>query len=516
VSVNPARVRLAGDGLALAAGAALALAFAPVGLGLVAPLALATLFVLWSGCGPGRAAWRGWLFGLGLFGAGASWVRESFEFSEVPPAAAVALTALFVAYLAAYPALLGYAQAHGRRAIGRGTRLLLALPAGWVLAEWLRGWLLTGFPWLALGYSQIDTPLAGYAPVLGVYGVSAAVALTAGALVGLLAGPWRSRLGYLGLALAIGGAGWAAGRAEWTSAAGEPRQVAVLQGNVAQQLKWRDEERAATLERYLALTRGHWDADLIVWPETAVPAFAHRVEGFLRALAREAAEHGSGVVLGIPYADPESGRYYNSVLALGDPPALYHKRHLVPFGEFVPLAALLGRVLDLLNAPMSDFSAGPRDQPPLEVAGLRLGVSICYEDAFGEEVIDPLPEATLLVNLSNDAWFGDSIAPHQHLEIARMRALETGRELVRATNTGISALIDWRGRVTARGPQFEVHVLRGTVRPRSGATPYVRVGNAPVVVGALAALALAAAFRPTPARSGSPRSAGTAGSRPAP
>jgi apolipoprotein N-acyltransferase len=267
----------------------------------------------------------------------------------------------------------------------------------------------------------------------------------------------------------------------------------VVQGNVPQHLKWRDEERAATLERYLGLTRAHWDADLVVWPETAVPAFAHRARDFLADLAVEAEAHGATVLLGIPYADLGSGRYYNSVLALGrGEPALYHKRHLVPFGEFVPLSSVLGRVLDLLNAPMSDFSSGPRDQPPLLADGVRVGVSICYEDAFGEEVILALPAATLLVNVSNDGWFGDSIAPHQHLEIARLRARETGRDLVRATNTGISALMDHRGQVRGRSPQFEPHVLRGEVQPRTGTTPYARLGNLPVVAGAIALLALAA------------------------
>jgi len=512
----PIRLALPGllaDGAALAAGAALPLAFAPFGRGPLAPLALAVLFALWMRTAPGRSAWRGWLFGLGVFGVGASWVRESFEFSAVPAAAAVALTALFVAYLAAFPALLGYLQARWAAGVERGLRLWAVLPAGWVIAEWGRGWLLTGFPWLAVGYSQIDTPLAGFAPIAGVYGVSAAVALCAAALVALLEGRWPSRLGYLGILLVIGLAGWAAGRVEWTSPAGEPRRVAIVQGNVAQQMKWRDGEREATLDRYLALTRAHWDAHLVVWPETAVPAFAHRVEGFLRALAAEAQSHGSAVLLGIPYADLESGHYYNSVMALAEESAFYHKRHLVPFGEYVPLAALLGRVLDLLNAPMSDFSAGPRDQPPLTIAALRVGVSICYEDVFGEKVIDQLPQATVLVNVSNDAWFGDSVAPDQHLEIARMRAVETGRPLVRATNTGVSALIDWRGRVSARAPQFEVWVLRGEVRPREGLTPYARGGNGPIVAGALGALLLAAVLTRRRARTGSPHSVGTAGSR---
>ena len=288
------------------------------------------------------------------------------------------------------------------------------------------------------------------------------------------------------------------GHAEWTRPSGPARSVAVVQGNVAQDLKWRDEQRAASMAHHLALTRAHWDADLVVWPETAVPAFAHRVQGFLAELSDEARAHGADVLLGVPFRDAESGRYFNSVMALGSEIGVYHKRHLVPFGEYVPFSPVLGRVLDLLHAPMSDFSAGPAGQPPLPVDGLRVGVSVCYEDAFGEEVIDALPAADLLVNLSNDAWFGDTVAPHQHQQMARMRAVETGRDLVRATNTGVSALIDWQGSVTARVPQFQSVVLRGSVTPRSGTTPYAALGNVPVVLGAgltLLGVAAVGAFR---------------------
>ena len=446
------------------------------------------------------AAWRGWLFGLGLFGVGTSWVRESFTFSEVPPAAALALTVAFVAFMALYPAALGYLQARLGRGLSWRWRALTLLPAAWVLVEWVRGWLFTGFPWLQVGYSQVGAPLGGLAPVLGVYGVGWAVALSAGLLLALVRGgvPVPGRVAAGAALAALWGLGWGLGHAEWTRPSGPARSVAVVQGNVAQDLKWRDEQRAASMAHHLALTRAHWDADLVVWPETAVPAFAHRVQGFLAELSDEARAHGAGVLLGVPFRDAESGRYFNSVMALGSELGVYHKRHLVPFGEYVPFSPVLGRVLDLLNAPMSDFSAGPPGQPPLAVDGLRVGVSVCYEDAFGEEVIEALPAADLLVNLSNDAWFGDTVAPHQHQQKARMRAIETGRDLVRATNTGISALIDWRGSVTGRAPQFQSVVLRGSVTPRSGTTPYAALGNAPVVFGAgiaLLAVGVLGAFR---------------------
>jgi apolipoprotein N-acyltransferase len=481
----------------VAAGGALPLAFAPWSWHLLAVLSLTALFWLWDR-DPVRAGWRGALFGLACFGVGTSWVRESFQFSDVPAPAAIALTALLVAYLALFPAALGYLQARLFPRLASTPRLLLVLPAGWVLGEWLRGWLLTGFPWLLVGSSQTDSPLGGLAPIGGVLAMSWAVALSAAGLVALARGGWLVRGAVTALLVTLWAAGWQGRAVEWTSAAGEPRRVAVVQGNVAQRLKWREEERAATLAHYLALTRAHWHAHLVVWPETAVPAFAHRVQDFLAALAEEAEAEGSAVLLGIPYADPATGRYYNSVLALGGQPALYHKRHLVPFGEFVPFEPLLGPILDLLNAPFSDFSRGPAGQPPLEAAGMRLGVSICYEDAFGAEVIEALPEATVLVNVSNDAWFGDSIAPHQHQQIARVRAMETGRDLVRATNTGISALIDWRGRLSREAPQFQSVVIEGEVQPRTGATPYVRVGDLPLLLAALLALGVAGSLRSRP------------------
>ncbi len=480
----------AGKLAALVAGASLPLAFAPFHLFPLAILAPAVLFVLWLGVPPAAAAWRGWLFGLGQFGVGVSWIHESFRFSQMAAPVAVLLTGLFVVFLALYPALLGYLLARFTPP-GDRIRLGLAYPAGWVLAEWVRGWLLGGFPWLNLGYSEVDAPLAGLAPLLGVYGLSWAVALSAG-LVALVARErGRSRVAWgLGLVL-LWGAAAAAGRVRWTHDLGKPVSVVLVQGNVPQDVKWLPDQRRRTVERYLSLTRAHWGADLIVWPETAVPAFYHQAESVLDELGREASAAGTEVLLGIPVDDPASGRYFNSVVALGPEDGMYHKRHLVPFGEYVPLKELLGPVLDILQAPVSNFSAGPAHQAPLRVAGQKVGVSICYEDVFGEEVIQDLPEATVLVNVSNDAWFGDSIAPHQHLEMARMRALETGRYLLRATNTGISAVIGPHGTILARSPQFEADALSARVVGREGATPYVRAGNVPVILGVLAALGVA-------------------------
>jgi apolipoprotein N-acyltransferase len=475
-----------GEGAALLAGALLPLAYAPFGLYPLAWLSLAALFLLLRDLSPRRALLRGWCFGIGLFGVGVSWVYVSIHhYGNAGVLASAAVALALVLATALYPAL--FAWFVNRIRTGSGTRYLLLLPAAWTLVEWLRGWLFTGFPWLNLGYSQIDTPLAGFAPLLGVYGVSWLTAL----LAGLLALAWMERT-------RLRGAGWlvAAGllllvglpleRIHWTEASGRPVQASLLQGNIAQDMKWLPELQMSTVERYAELTQASRDSRLIIWPETAIPAFYHQVEEGLLPQLQEAADHWeTDLLIGIPLLDLGSWQYYNTVMSVGREHRFYHKQHLVPFGEYMPWRPLLERFLTVLDLAMADFSRGAPDQVLLQGAGHAIGTSICYEVAFGEEIIRALPEAALLVNVSNDGWFGDSLAPHQHLEIARMRARETERYLLRATNTGISAIIDDRGRVAQRSAQFEVAVLTGPVQPRSGATPYVRWGNWPVVAGAI-------------------------------
>jgi apolipoprotein N-acyltransferase len=349
----------------------------------------------------------------------------------------------------------------------------------------------TGFPWLALGYSQIDAPLGGLAPWLGVYGVSLGVALSAGLLVWMVTPACGRRFAATaGLAL-LWVAGALAGLVDWTRPAGPPFRASLLQGNVEQRLKWRADELRPTLELYVTLTDEARASRLIVWPETAVPALAHLVDDILlKPLEEDARAGGRDLLIGIPIQEDED-RYYNAMLALGASGRdAYYKRHLVPFGEFLPFKPVLGPVLDFLQIPMSDFSAGSKGEPPLlTLAGYPAGISICYEDAFAEEVAQALPTAAFLVNASNDAWFGDSLAPRQHLEIARMRAKETQRYLLRATNTGISAVITPSGEIGAQTRLFEKAVLTAEITPLAGATPYVRLGNAaPVGLALLLAI----------------------------
>ena len=464
------------------AGAILPLAFAPFNLFLLAYFAPLVLFYYWLAATPKQAALLGFLFGLGLFGVGVSWVYVAIHVHGYAPVPlAVLMTTAFVAFLALYIALQGYVSVSLQRRWGlnRTASLLLIYPALWLLIEWLRGWFLTGFPWLNLGYSQLNTPLAGFAPLLGVYGVSWATALTAAlVLLLVLAKQHKTRLiTASGLAvLFVAGVGLSA--LPWSEKYGDPIKVSLIQGNAPQITKWDPDQIQAQLDLYANLTRQHWDSDLIFWPENAMTTFYHTlVEDYFTPLLAEAKQHGADLVVGVPVLDLQTNQYYSSFVVPGDQPEMYHKRHLVPFGEFVPLESLLRGLITFFDLPMSSFSRGSDAQQPLKAAGQLLAPTVCYEDAFGEEVIDFLPQATLLINGSNNAWYGDSFAPHQHLQISRMRAVETGRPLLRATTNGISAIIDHKGYVAKRSPQFETYVLRGEVQPRQGATLYVLWGN---------------------------------------
>jgi apolipoprotein N-acyltransferase len=463
--------------LALAAGAGTVGAFAPFGY---FPLAVLALAALYQGLRqtPGRGLLTGWAFGMGLLGFGVWWIRISLnEFGNLPPSLAQVLTIVFISAMALYYGLAGWAV---RRFAAEGAAgPLLVLPGAWVLFEWLRGWLFTGFPWLAIGYTQIDSPLGGLAPLLGVYGVSLAVALSGGLVWLALARNGRTRwLALVGL-LVLWAAGGALRMVEWTQPSGSPLKAALIQANIQPSMKWDPEALIPVLQAHLELTREYLDADadVIVWPETAVPAFLDEMrEGLIDPMTQTAREEGVAMVLGIPFRAADGG-YYNGLLSLGDEQGLYAKRHLVPFGEFMPFKGLLGPLVKLFEVPMSDFSAGGAGESLLQVGGLPVGASICYEDVYPEEVIRALPQAAYLINVSNDAWFGDSLAPWQHLEIARMRALETGRPLVRSTNTGVSAVIDHHGTVLGSIPLFQRAGLAVELQPRSGATPFVLLGN---------------------------------------
>ena len=459
-------------------------------------LALAALDWLWLRApSPRAAAALGFAFGLGHFLVGVSWVYVSLhDFGGLPAPIAGLATIVFCVILAAYPAAVGWAQAKlaapARLAPPVAARLVLVIPAAWALAEWLRGWIFTGFPWLALGYSQLDGPLAGFAPVAGVFGVSFLAAAVAGALLVLFVTHGAARIVAVATIGAITAGGWGLRAIDWTTPYGEALDVALLQGNIPQELKFVPGRYQATLDTYARLA-GSTKARLVVLPETAIPRFLDDVDPvYLKTLTAPVAARGGDVLVGVPLLD-KARRYYNAVVSFGSSPQqVYAKSHLVPFGEFVPTG--FGWLVAMMRIPLGEFARGAPDQQPLAVAGQRVAVNICYEDAFGEEIIRQLPAATLLVNVSNVAWFGDSLAPAQHLRISRTRAVETGRYMLRATNTGVTAIVAPDGVVVGRLPSFTEGVLEGRVRGRTGATPYAEAGNAPVVLVCLIILAAAA------------------------
>lgn len=484
----------AADAAAFVAGLLLPLAFAPLDLFPLAIFSPALLFYLWRDGSPARAAWRGWLFGLGMFGVGISWVFVSMHnFGNMPVPLAAFATFLLVALLSLYLALLGFVQARWfeRRHVAHAA---LVLPALWVLFEWWRGWFLSGFPWLNLGYSQIDTPLAGYAPLAGVYGVGVVTALSAGLLVAWRAHPARAPL-LLGGVIALWLGGLALTYIEWATPDGAPLRATMVQANVALRDKWDPRQRPRILERYQQLSISAPASELIVWPEAAIPAALHQVDPvYLDALREFARTRNTDVLFGVIESSDDRRHYYNSAVVVGRESGVYRKQHLVPLGEYTPLEPLLRWLMNSFDIPMSDFSPAPGPQSPLPLAGRLAGLSVCYEDAFGEEVIRSLPQASVLVNVSEDAWFGDSLAPHQRLQMARMRAREAARPMLRAANTGPSAAIDHRGNVLARSAQFRPQLLYAEVQPMRGATAYVLTGNWPVV-GVLALALLLVRYR---------------------
>ncbi|MFO1408211.1 MAG: apolipoprotein N-acyltransferase [Steroidobacteraceae bacterium] len=478
-----------GDWLAAAAGALLAAAFAPVGAWPLAFACPAILMLAWRDATPRVAARRGFLFTAATFLAGTYWLYHSIHLiGQAPVWIALVLMLGMVSIMGAYTALLGWAVVRHGPAPG-ALRHLVVVPAGYVLVEWLRGWLFSGFPWLALGYTQLDTGLAAWAPAGGVYAVGLAVAVLAGAIVTMITGGRAARAAAAVAVIAVCGSAAVLRTVEWTQP--EPRTVtvALVQGAVPQTMKWAPGQLERTMDLYRTLSQPYLGANIIVWPESAIPTLESNVRDYLDAVSRTAAASGSALITGLVRREPGTGNYYNSIAAWSPDEQWYYKRRLVPFGEFFPVPSAVREWMRLMNLPYSDFAAGPDDQRPLEAAGERLAPTICYEDAYGTEQRALAHASTLLVNVTNDAWFGDSSAPHQHLDISRMRSLETGRPMLRATNDGVTALIAHDGTVIAALPQFVPGVLTGRLTPRTGDTPYVRHGNVPVLVLMLLGLA---------------------------
>ncbi len=459
--------------IALIAGAILPLAFAPVNIFSLAFIAPAVLLYLWLKSTPGRAFWIGLVFGLAMFTVGSSWIYISVHnFGNATPLLSALLTGLLILLMSCYPAIQGYLFRKLWRKKSNVANCLCAFPATWVLFEYIRSFLFDGFPFLFLGYSQTDNILSGLAPIFGVYGLSLVVTLISGALVLLFKkdNPGQKLLALFVIALCVC-LGWGYHNRHWTHAASKPIQISMIQGNIPQQMKWNSDDLMQIITKYRDLTIKHWQSQIIVWPEAAVPFFPDQLPDFFDSLHKSAVAHHATLIIGAPLSDKQTKQTYNGLIMIGNNHGSYKKRHLVPFGEFIPLKSLYAPLMKDLDVPMSDLSPGPTTQPPLIVDGIPIAAYICYETAFPIETLNAMQGKQLGINIVDDAWFGHSFAMGQQLQMTRMRALETGRYIAIASNTGITALINPLGKVTDILPIDVTDVL--TVKPvaMSGSTP---------------------------------------------
>jgi len=465
--------------LALVAGVLVTLSFSPFYWWPLLLPAFAVVYLLWRNASSGRAFYYGLLFGIGQFASGASWVYISIQsFGGMPPALAGVCVTGFVLLLSLFPALAGWLQAMFGR-WGVISRMVFIIPVCYLVMEWLRGWMLTGFPWLTTGYALLDTPLSGLAPIGGVYMLSLLGLMTIGGMIVLLI-DYELKTALIAILLATAWSGsWYLDQRAWSHVEGQPIKVAVIQNNVPLLDKWQVNRRADIIDEYLLRSSEHTDKDLIVWPEGAIPDY---LENMPPAFWHRLKSHPADFVFGTLYRPEGDDRYYNSMIAVNHRVTVYSKQHLVPFGEFFPMQQQLDPILKYLTIPMADFTPWPDTQRPLEVAGVKAAASICYEDAFPQEWRNQVASSGILVNVSEDMWFGNSLAPHQRLQMARFRAREFERPMVRSSNNGLSSLIDWKGKIDVITPQFEKAVAVGIVQPRQGETPYARFGDLPTQV----------------------------------
>ena len=494
--------RWPGDLLALISGALITLSLAPYNLWFFSLLAI-TVFC-WTLRGlSNRSAWcRSFFFGLGMYGSGVSWVYVSihdFGYTGIP--LAIVMTFLFVSFLALVFSLPFY---FFQRFMSRSRfGFLLGFPAIWVLGEWLRSWFLTGFPWLYLGYGHIDSWLAGWAPVTGVFGLSFIVVITSAAVASVqqdFENLNKRRYLFSAISLCTVASLWLAGlqlqNHEWTHhTEADKRTVTLVQPNIPLEIKWNPMYRPAILRQLRELTDPHWQSDIIVWPEAAIPLMYHEATDVIEELEQDSKENNTAIISGILYDDTQLMAYYNGIVGMGAADNIYFKQRLVPFGEYVPLEKYLRGLIAFFDLPNSIIHAGPNNQQGITVGDYSIAPYICYEIVYPDLVASNLGDAQLMVTISNDAWFGKSIGPLQHFEMARMRALENGRYLIRGTNTGLSGIFSHKGEIMLQGTPFVAESITGNIYLTRGVTPFTLTGSKPTIALCIFMLLLAIFFQ---------------------
>lgn len=489
--------------LSILLGASLTLGYAPYSVWYAVPFVLAIQFSLLKHT-QHSAAKLGWLFGMGWFGAGISWVHVSIEkFGGLPLAGSLGLMLLLCSYLSIYPAL----AFHCVKKYSKPAHWFWSLPAIWFITEWLRGWFLTGFPWLSLGYTQTSSPIGAWAPLIGETGISFLLVGFAAALSQFIQ-KRQYQLAFVSSSL-VYGLSILIAQTTWFQKSAESFNITMVQGNIEQELRWVPEQDIPTMNKYLDLTQPHWQADIVIWPEAAIPRLEPLAKTYLDSVDQLALDTGTGLITGIVNYNFESREAHNTLITLGQSnsaarpddgayyyghPNRYEKYHLLPIGEFIPFEDFLRGVAPIFDLPMSSFSRGDYVQTNLEANGAHFAPAICFEIAFPNQIRANLNHNTdFIITVSNDAWFGNSHGPHQHLEIAQMRALEFGMPVLRATNNGITAFINAQGEMESQAPQFQDATLTHRISPSEGKTPYRLLGDFPLWL--ITFIALVALFR---------------------
>lgn len=475
-----------GNCLALLTGAMLTLAFAPFFFFPLAVLAPAMLLALWVTLTPKQAFLRGWLFGIGLFGTGVYWVFISIHtYGNASILLAGFITCVFIAILALFPAYCGYLL-NRYFLYPKETKIIFAFPAIWILLEWIRSWAFTGFPWLFLGDSQLYSPLKGYAPIMGVYGISFMVLLSSSLLLNSFIKAGHKKYKNMVVNLLVIGVIWSIGGLlsllHWTKPSGAPIQVSLVQGNIEQELKWSYDYLKPTLDLYRKLTDENWHSKIIIWPENAIPLPLQNAMDFVDDLGNAAKTNKTTVIAGIPIQNGNERNYFNAVIAVGNDYNFYLKQQLVPFGEYTPFAKYLAKIMDYFNIPMSSIVPSNQYTKPLHVQGIEIATFICYEIAFPELVRQHNTDIGMLLTVSNDGWFGHSIALAQHLAMAQMRALELAKPVLFVSNTGITAIIKPNGTIQSQAPAFQTAVLTDKVQAMTGKTLWQKNGMDPLLI----------------------------------